>query len=128
LSHSRGRRTRGGTVVDAARVVELAHAAGALAWVDAVHYAAHEPVDFKALGADVLLCSAYKCADPTSASDRRRARRRRLAAIQGAPERKRPLRPRFNTGTQAYELLAESLRRSSTWRASGHVWAARLRA
>ena len=30
-----------GTVTDAARVCELAHSAGALAWVDAVHYAAH---------------------------------------------------------------------------------------
>ena len=34
-----------GTVVDARRVSELAHDAGALAWVDAVHYAAHEPID-----------------------------------------------------------------------------------
>ena len=32
-----------GTVVDAARVCRMAHEAGALAWIDAVHYAAHEP-------------------------------------------------------------------------------------
>src|SRR6516165_8733193 len=36
-----------GTVVDARRVCELAHEAGALAWVDAVHYAAHEPIDVR---------------------------------------------------------------------------------
>src|SRR5579862_5360107 len=44
-----------GTVTDVARVAELAHAAGALCWVDAVHYAAHEPLDVQALGVDVLL-------------------------------------------------------------------------
>ena len=34
-----------GTVTDARRVCQLAHDAGALAWVDAVHYAAHEPIE-----------------------------------------------------------------------------------
>src|SRR4029077_13570579 len=42
-----------GTVTDARRVSQLAHAAGALAWVDAVHYAAHEPIDVRAVGADM---------------------------------------------------------------------------
>ncbi len=53
-----------GTIVDAARVCELAHAAGALAWIDAVHYAAHEPIDVGAIGADVLICSPYKFCGP----------------------------------------------------------------
>src|SRR5215469_8659211 len=48
-----------GTVVDAKAVCDLAHDAGALAWVDAVQYAAHEPVNVRAVGADVLACSAY---------------------------------------------------------------------
>src|SRR5581483_1946235 len=48
-----------GTITDVARVAELAHAAGALCWVDAVHYAAHEPLDV-----DVLLCSPYKFCGP----------------------------------------------------------------
>ena len=34
-----------GTIVDAQRVCAMAHEAGALAWIDAVHYAAHEPID-----------------------------------------------------------------------------------
>src|SRR5439155_417750 len=46
------------------RVAELAREAGALSWVDAVHYAAHEPVDVQALGCDVLLCSPYKFCGP----------------------------------------------------------------
>src|SRR5438477_3474658 len=53
-----------GTITDIARVSELAHAAGALCWVDAVHYAAHEPIDVEALGCDVLLCSPYKYCGP----------------------------------------------------------------
>ena len=46
-----------GTLIDVPRVVELAHAAGALAWADAVHFAPHGPIDVAALGVDVLLCS-----------------------------------------------------------------------
>src|SRR5947209_5682677 len=53
-----------GTVVDARRVCELAHSVGALAWIDAVHYAAHEPIDVRAVGADVLICSPYKFCGP----------------------------------------------------------------
>src|SRR5438067_12274488 len=53
-----------GTIVDVARVSELAHEACALSWVDAVQYAAHEPVDVQALGCDVFICSAYKFCGP----------------------------------------------------------------
>jgi selenocysteine lyase/cysteine desulfurase len=53
-----------GTIVDAARACRLAHDAGALAWIDAVHYAAHEPIDVRAVGADILLCSPYKFCGP----------------------------------------------------------------
>ena len=45
-------------------MVELAHDAGALAWVDAVHYAPHGPIDVRAAGADVLVCSPYKYYGP----------------------------------------------------------------
>src|SRR6266480_1627680 len=53
-----------GTLVDVARVAELAHEAGALAWVDAVHYGPHGPIDVAAAGADVLICSPYKFYGP----------------------------------------------------------------
>src|SRR6266480_2073840 len=53
-----------GTITDATRVAELAREAGALSWVDAVHYAAHETVDVQAIGCDVLLCSPYKFCGP----------------------------------------------------------------
>ncbi len=45
-------------------VADLAHAAGALVWVDGVHLAAHTFVDVRALGADFFVCSAYKFLGP----------------------------------------------------------------
>lgn len=53
-----------GTVNDVRRAVELAHARGALAFVDAVHAAPHVLPDVKAVGCDFLACSAYKFYGP----------------------------------------------------------------
>jgi len=53
-----------GTVTDVARAARLAHAAGALAFVDAVHYAPHVLVDVATLDCDFLACSAYKFYGP----------------------------------------------------------------
>ena len=53
-----------GTKSDVRRAAALAHAAGALVFVDAVHYAPHAFVDVAALGADFLACSAYKFYGP----------------------------------------------------------------
>jgi cysteine desulfurase family protein (TIGR01976 family) len=53
-----------GTINDVRWAADLAHAAGALVFVDAVHYAPHALVDVRALGADFLACSAYKFYGP----------------------------------------------------------------
>ena len=53
-----------GTITTPRGSCELAHGAGALAWVDAVHYAAHEPIDVRAIDADILICSPYKFYGP----------------------------------------------------------------
>ena len=53
-----------GTISDVARAARLAHAVGALCFVDAVHYAAHHPVDVRAFECDLLACSAYKFYGP----------------------------------------------------------------
>src|SRR5205823_5557142 len=53
-----------GSVADAARICRLARDAGAISWIDAVHYAAHEPIDVAEIGCDVLLCSPYKFCGP----------------------------------------------------------------
>ena len=53
-----------GTRPDGAAITATAHAAGALAYVDGVHAAAHGPVDAAALGADFYATSAYKWSGP----------------------------------------------------------------
>jgi len=53
-----------GTITDVARASQLAHAVGALAFVDAVHYAPHVLVDAQQIGCDFLACSAYKFYGP----------------------------------------------------------------
>jgi cysteine desulfurase family protein (TIGR01976 family) len=53
-----------GTITDVARAAAMARAAGALTFVDAVHYAPHELVDVTRIGCDFLVCSAYKFYGP----------------------------------------------------------------
>ena len=53
-----------GTINDVKEVVRLAHAAGALAYIDAVHYAPHGPIDVRSLDCDFLVCSSYKFFGP----------------------------------------------------------------
>ena len=96
-----------GTLVDARRVSELAHEAGALAWADAVHFAPHAPIDVAALGVDVLICSPYKFYGPHLGVAYGRAEvleRWRPYKVRPAPDE--PLGSRFESGTLAHELLA----------------------
>jgi len=96
-----------GTLVDVARVAELAHSVGALAWVDAVHYAPHGPIDVAAAGADVLLCSPYKFFGPhLGLAFARSELLERWRPYKVRPSPDRPLGARFETGTLAHELLA----------------------
>jgi cysteine desulfurase family protein (TIGR01976 family) len=53
-----------GTINNVKEVVRLAHAVGALAYIDAVHYAPHGPIDVRALDCDFLVCSSYKFFGP----------------------------------------------------------------
>jgi cysteine desulfurase family protein (TIGR01976 family) len=96
-----------GTVTPVAEVAALAHEAGALAWVDAVHYGPHGPIDVQAAGADVLLCSPYKFYGPHLGL----AFGRRELLESWRPYKVRPADPfpighRYETGTLAHELLA----------------------
>jgi cysteine desulfurase family protein (TIGR01976 family) len=90
-----------GTLVDAARMCELVHEAGALAWVDAVHYAPHGPIDVAEIDADVLLCSPYKFYGPHLGL----AFARRELLDRWRPYKVRPA-PGYETGTAQHELLA----------------------
>lgn len=96
-----------GTLVDARRACELAHEVGALAWIDAVHYAAHLPIDVRSVGADVLLCSPYKFCGPHLGIAYGRAEvLESWRPYKARPAPMTPLGRRFETGTPPYELLA----------------------
>jgi cysteine desulfurase family protein (TIGR01976 family) len=96
-----------GTLVDVSRVAEVAHSAGALAWVDAVHYAPHGPIDVAAAGIDVLLCSPYKYFGPHLGVAFARAELlERWRPYKVRPAAEEPLGHRFETGTLPHELLA----------------------
>jgi cysteine desulfurase family protein (TIGR01976 family) len=95
-----------GTLVDARRVCELAHRVGAIAWVDAVHYAAHEPMDVHAIDADVVLCSPYKfCGPHLGMAYVRESLARTWRPYKARPSATTPTARRFETGTLPYELL-----------------------
>ncbi|MFE7994371.1 cysteine desulfurase-like protein [Streptomyces shenzhenensis] len=95
-----------GTRPAIAEICALAHDAGALAYVDGVHYAAHTLVDLERLGADFFVCSAYKFLGPHH------------GVLAARPELLETLRPdklapatdavpeRFELGTLPYEFLA----------------------
>jgi cysteine desulfurase family protein (TIGR01976 family) len=53
-----------GTITDVTAAAKLAHAVGALVFVDAVHYAAHGLIDVRQVDCDFLACSAYKFYGP----------------------------------------------------------------
>ena len=53
-----------GTINDVRTICRWAREAGAVSVVDAVHYAAHGPIDVKAVGCDFLVCSVYKFFGP----------------------------------------------------------------
>src|SRR5438067_13209367 len=96
-----------GTVTPVAEVAALAHEAGALAWVDAVHYGPHGAIDVQAVDADVLVCSPYKFYGPHLGLAYGKAsllESWRPYKVRPAPDF--PVASRYETGTLAHELLA----------------------
>ena len=53
-----------GTINPVKQIVRLAHDRGAMAYIDAVHYAPHGPIDVRTLDCDFLVCSTYKFFGP----------------------------------------------------------------
>ena len=95
-----------GTINPIAEIVRLAHDAGALAFIDAVHYAPHGSIDVRALDCDFLACSPYKFFGPHMGciyGKRELLLRFRPYKVRPAPE---TLPDRWETGTQLHEGLA----------------------
>ena len=53
-----------GTINPVAQIVQMAHNAGSLVFIDAVHFAPHGLIDVRKLDCDFLACSAYKFFGP----------------------------------------------------------------
>jgi cysteine desulfurase family protein (TIGR01976 family) len=96
-----------GTAPDARRIVELAHSVGALAWVDAVHYGPHGPIDVTAWDADVLICSPYKYFGPhMGLAFGKQELLESWRPYKVRPAANEPVGRRFELGTSQHELLA----------------------
>jgi cysteine desulfurase family protein (TIGR01976 family) len=95
-----------GTINPVAEITKLAHAAGALMFIDAVHYAPHGPIDVKALDCDFLVCSPYKFFGPhmgTLYGKREHLERFKPYKVRPATD----VSPEcWETGTQVQELIA----------------------
>jgi cysteine desulfurase family protein (TIGR01976 family) len=95
-----------GTINPVAEAARLAHEAGALCFVDAVHYAPHGAIDVGSLGCDLLACSAYKFFGPhTGILWGRRELMERLSAYKVRPAGDAPP-DKWETGTQSFESIA----------------------
>lgn len=88
-----------GTVNPVAEIVRRAHAVGAIAYVDAVHWAPHGLIDVVGLDADFLVCSAYKFFGPHVG-----VLYGKLEHLERLPAYKvRPAHDRWETGTGNFE-------------------------
>lgn len=95
-----------GTVNDVRRITHLAHQAGALVFLDAVHYAPHRLIDVRACDCDFLACSAYKFFGPhVGILWGKREHLHNLPAYKLRPATD-DLPGRWMTGTQNHEGLA----------------------
>jgi cysteine desulfurase family protein (TIGR01976 family) len=96
-----------GSISDVRRICDLAHEVGALAWVDAVHYAPHGPIDVGAVGAVILICSPYKFFGPhLGLFFGRKETVERWRPYKVRPSADEPVAHRFETGTLSHEALA----------------------
>jgi cysteine desulfurase family protein (TIGR01976 family) len=95
-----------GTINDVKEVIRLAHAVGAMTFIDAVHYAPHGLIDVRALDCDFLACSTYKFFGP------------HMGVLYGKREHMKRLKPykvractdeipsRWESGTNNHECIA----------------------
>jgi cysteine desulfurase family protein (TIGR01976 family) len=95
-----------GTINPVRNLTQMARAAGALVYIDAVQYAPHGPIDVRELECDFLVCSSYKFFGPHA------------AALYGRHDLLEELKPhkvrpasnaapnKFETGTQNHEGIA----------------------
>jgi cysteine desulfurase family protein (TIGR01976 family) len=98
-----------GSLVDVRSVVELGKKAGALVFLDAVHFAPHGEIDVQVFGCDFLTCSAYKFFGPHIGV--LWARKEWLESAENFKVRAASNKPpgKWETGTQSFESIAGTL-------------------
>ncbi len=95
-----------GTINPVKKLIEMAHAAGAQVYIDAVQYAAHGPIDVQDLDCDFLVASSYKFFGPHAGIlYGKYDRLHDLFAYKVRPATN-DLPGRFETGTQNHEGIA----------------------
>jgi cysteine desulfurase family protein (TIGR01976 family) len=95
-----------GTINPVAKIIKMAHAVGALVYVDAVQYAPHGPINVETLDCDFLVSSAYKFFGPHAGIlYGKRELLERLFAYKVRPATNE-LPGKFETGTQNHEGIA----------------------
>jgi cysteine desulfurase family protein (TIGR01976 family) len=95
-----------GTINNVQEAIRLAHAEGAVTFIDAVHYAPHGLIDVKAIDTDFLACSSYKFFGPHQGilyGKREQLQRLRPYKLRVCSEK---LPDRWETGTQNHECMA----------------------
>jgi cysteine desulfurase family protein (TIGR01976 family) len=98
-----------GTINPVKEAAQLARSAGALSFIDAVHYAPHAPIDVLDVGCDFLACSAYKFFGPhVGILWGRLALMEEIPAYKVRPSGNHPP-DKWETGTQSFEAIAGTL-------------------
>lgn len=95
-----------GTITDIAAAADMARAAGALVFVDAVHYAPHVLVDVAALGADFLVVSPYKFYGPHLGVLWGKRERMEALVMPRVASASDQVPERIETGTLSFEAIA----------------------
>jgi len=95
-----------GTINDIATIIHWAHEVGALAWIDAVQFAPHGPIDVQKLNADFLLCSSYKFFGPHLGILYGKAEHLEKFPAYKVRPASNTIPDRWETGTQNHEGLA----------------------
>lgn len=95
-----------GTVHPVREIADKAHRVGAMVFLDAVHYAAHQLIDAPVTGADFIACSAYKFFGPhVGLLWGKREHWEKLTPYKVRPATE-TLPGRWMTGTQNHEGIA----------------------
>jgi cysteine desulfurase family protein (TIGR01976 family) len=92
-----------GTISPVREAAQLAHANGALCFVDAVHFAAHQSIDVKTMGCDFLVCSPYKFYGPHAGVLYARAEIMSGLDVPKLEPASNEIPERVETGTQNHE-------------------------